>query len=184
MRFPALTLIAVGLIAQLPSTGFACGNFAQLMQQSATLQSQFGDLSNPNCSSKPDESVVDSLISCFEATSGLPARSQSDSDLQLSGLYGVITQCYRSGLGQQDPGKKSFDYMKSSTQADPTYETAWISYGDTVAGMKADNFFMRKLIESSLGISIDDEVNRAIQGLEQLPQDSAVSAELQKLRSL
>ena len=109
---------------------------------------------------------------------------QSDADLQLSGLYGIVTQCFSSGIGQQGPGKKSFDDLAASTQADPTYETAWITFYETIAGMAQQGWFQKQAIQMGLGISISDELQSAINGLQALPQDPAVSAEIAKLQSL
>ena len=180
----SLLVLMLGFCIHQASAYADCGSFEGLVSKSQALQAPFGDLDHPQCSGKPDESAIDGVISCFEKFSGLPARNRARGDLELSGLYGVITQCYRSGLGQQATGKKSFDNLAASTQADPTFEIAWISFAETVAGMKQEGFFQRQAIQIGLGISIDDELQKAIQGLSALPQDSEVSAELAKLRGL
>ena len=170
------------LISGLSGSAQACDNFDQLMAQSTSLQSSFGDMSHPNCNRKPDESMITAVITCLESSvASYEPRAKSQADLQLSGLYGAITQCYRSGSAQQGPGKKSFQALEASTVADPTFELAWVSFGDTVADMKHDSFFKKKGIEIGLGISIDQEDKKAIQGLSALPQDEAVTAELAKL---
>lgn len=184
MMTQGILAFALGIFMVHASAFADCGSFDQLLSQSAALQAPFGDLDHPQCNGKPNEAVIDNLISCFEGLTGQSPRQASEGDLQLSSLYGIITQCYRSGMGQQAPGKKSFDDLANATIADPTYETAWLSFADVVAGMKGDSFLQRQEIQLGLGISIDDELQDAIQGLSALPQDTAVAAELAKLKSL
>lgn len=163
-----------------------CANFDALVTEAQTLASQF-KLSNPGhpqCTNKPDESVLTSIIACFEDTNWQPVRTQAEADITLSSLYGAVTLCYRSGAGQLTPGKKSYFDLVAATQVDPTFEDAWLAFADTMAGMKVQGFFQKIAIQMGLGISIDDEVKVAIKGLEALPKDAAVTARLTKLQSL
>jgi hypothetical protein len=120
--------------------------------------------------SKPDESSIDDVIACAQpiANSGAASRIRATAEMQLSTLYGYITQYYRSGLGQQGPGKISFFDLKSATQVDSSFEDAWITYGQVIDGMLQESWFDQQGIKIGLGISISDEKNYAIQGLQAL----------------
>src|SRR6185312_8043412 len=113
-----------------------CGSFSQITDQANALEERLGN-SASNCSVKPDESVINGLISCLESSAPREALDRSTVDLHLSAMYGEIAQCYRSGLGQRTPGEKSWDYVVASTKDDPTNPDAWISYAGAIAGIKS-----------------------------------------------
>jgi hypothetical protein len=162
-----------------------CGTFDQILVQSQSVLVGFGDLNKPSCENKPDERIIGGVISCFQGgLQTFSAREQSEADLQLSGLYGAITQCYRTGIAQRAPGRLSFQSLVAATQADPTFETAWLTFSETVAGFKQEGFFGRRAVEIGLGISINAELKIAVSGLKSLPQTPSVVAELSKLKSL
>lgn len=170
----------------LHTSAFAqCGNFGELVKDALAFEAHFagGTPGKLQCTNKPNEAVADEVISCFEDTNWQPARMQSEADVRLAALYGIITGCYRSGLGQEDPGKKAFHDIVAATQVDPSYEPGWIGFSGTIIAFKQLNFIQKGFVQSVLGINIDDEVKVAIQGLEGLPPDAAVDANLDKLKS-
>lgn len=166
--------------------GGGCAPFVQMRAKTAQLDNLFGGFGNTNATNKPAESVITDLIACYEpiVDSGQAARVRAEAELDLSTLYGMITQHYRSGVGQLAPGKKSYFDLRNSTSIDPTYEDAWINYSNVVAGLKEQGATQKFFVQRSLGIKIDDELSEALKGLEALKSDARVKTEIQKLKAL
>ena len=176
--------------------GDPASQVAALSKQTDALNTALGGGSNgiptnggdqpPAPANKPDESVIQNVINCLQpiAGSNAEARVRAEADVQLSTLYGLITQFYRSGLGKQGPGKVSYFDLRAATEVDATFMDSWMIFGQVVDGFSSAGWFDRRGIEMGLGINIGDERGYAIQGLEKQPQLTPEGQQLlQKLKS-
>lgn len=92
----------------------------------------------------------------------LSPKIRSRAQLICSGIVGRLAEKKQSAK----LGKESFEMVKKAMKIDPTYEDAKTSYITAINELSKRNFVVRKVIESSLEIDLDNEVKSAMKIVE------------------
>lgn len=114
---------------------------------------------------KEANQFINSLIPLCEGTT-LESKFRSKACTKLSALNGKMAQKLQmSGVTN---GKNAYNYIKIALSLDPNNSEAVIGHAMAVVGISQQNFLLKKVAESKLGITVIEEAKLAKANLERL----------------
>lgn len=99
----------------------------------------------------------------------LEKKLRSKSCANLSGLHGALARKLQlSGIAN---GLSAYKYIKAAITIDPYNSEAVFGHAMAVQGMSEQNYFVKKMVESKLGVSISAEAKEAEANLKRVKLD-------------